>query len=587
MRAMKPILIYLALTSVLAACSDDEVAEATGRARPVTTLTLETTSPGLDARVTGVAEPYREAQVGFEVGGRVEYVVDIGQEVSGAVLDENGALVRDSDGMAVREGDILAVLDTTRYRQATESTELKIASSNLGLESLRIELDEVLGADLAGAEAQLRAAILDIDAAASEVEAAQSAFDLAQTTVERDRQLVADGVLTQADLDQSQSGFDTAQARLAQANTAVDARRSARDGNGASVAKARGAIKLKEAQIETTKAEIAELELTLVQKQTDLDDCVLRAPFSGRVTEMHVSGGAYVRAGQTIVTLTLLDPIKISVSVSAENDRKVKVGSIVRIFVPGISKEVAPAGSLVGTVRTKSEVADARTRTFRLDVMVRNPRTPLAASGVESVSLEQTVPVVKKHAFEDGPLYVFPGCVTEDGYVLRLPGMNPRLREGPIPSTPVVPERVRVTFGDEYFNVIHWPFRRLADAGDLRPMDMLLIDPRPEHEAGVLLAGREWSIRPGELVPVALDLGEAPAGFYVPVHAIAERNGRTAVFVVDGDVVRETPVTAHEAYRDLRRIAGSGLTEGARIVVDGAHFLADGETVQVLGEATR
>ena len=52
--------------------------------------------------------------------------------------------------------------------------------------------------------------------------------------------------------------------------------------------------------------------------------------------------------------------------------------------------------------------------------------------------------------------------------------------------------------------------------------------------------------------------------------------------VVDGRAKR-TPVEVHESYRELRRVSGEGLGEGAQVVLGGAHFLADGERVSVSG----
>ena len=64
----------------------------------------------------------------------------------------------------------------------------------------------------------------------------------------------------------------------------------------AGVASAHATIELKLANIETAKADIAELEQQRVQAQQDLDDCTLYAPYSGRVTRKHVGRGGYLRA---------------------------------------------------------------------------------------------------------------------------------------------------------------------------------------------------------------------------------------------------------------------------------------------------
>ncbi|MEQ8765715.1 MAG: efflux RND transporter periplasmic adaptor subunit [Planctomycetota bacterium] len=574
----------LLLLGLITACSPGDTEKRQEAATPVTTRILETFTPGLASRITGVAEPYRQSEVGFEVTGRVEYVLDIGEEVRGTILDESGERVLGPDGAPVEAGDVLAVLDSTRYRQAQEAIELQLASQRLGLEAQQIELEQVVRPDLDSARAKQRAAQLEIESAEREVEAADSAFELAQSTLERYRQLLTEGVIQQAQLDESQNTFNKAQATRSQARTLVSAKRSTEESAAATVARSLGAIKLKEAQIEQTRARVAELTLSLRQATTNLEDCVLRAPFDGRITATHVSRGAIVAAGTPVVTLTLLDPIKISVSVSAENDRKLPVGSVVRILPPGLPPDVTPEGHVIGTVRTKSEVADASTRTFRLDIMVRNIRR---GPGQDSAPfpVDGFLPVIEEHAFEPGPLFVHPDCVAEDGTVLRLPGLNARERAATLPQGTVMPERVPVVLGEDYFNVIQWPFRRLADPGSLRAFDLLIVSPREEHERGVSMVRPEWVIRPGELIPVILELGAAPPGYYVPVHAIRERNGATSVFLVEKGRAHEAAVAVHEPYRDLRRITGSELKDGAAIIEKGAHFVMDGQPVRVIASS--
>ncbi len=78
------------------------------KSRPVTVLELEERDFAGDTRLTGSVSLYREEQVGFEVAGRLLWVLDEGKEVEGPVLDENGRLIR--------PGELIAKLDNTRYR---------------------------------------------------------------------------------------------------------------------------------------------------------------------------------------------------------------------------------------------------------------------------------------------------------------------------------------------------------------------------------------------------------------------------------------------------------------------------------------
>ena len=84
-------------------------------------------------------------------------------------------------------------------------------------------------------------------------------------------------------------------------------------------------------------------------------------------------------------------------------------------------------------------------------------------------------------------------------------------------------------------------------------------------------------------MPVRFEVGEATEGLYAPSEAIRTLNGEASVFVVDGDsVARRVLVTVHETVGVLRRIEGTGLEPGARVVVEGVHYITDGETVSVV-----
>ncbi len=111
----------------------------------------------------------------------------------------------------------------------------------------------------------------------------------------------------------------------------------------------------------------------------------------------------------------------------------------------------------------------------------------------------------------------------------------------------------------------------------------MIVDPKPEHLEGVAFSATDWAIRPGDIVPVVAGVGTLPTGFYVPPEAVRTLNGKTSVFVVgDDERVRQIAVSVHETSGILRRIEGEGLVTGTRLVKDGIHYVADGDTVSVV-----
>jgi multidrug efflux pump subunit AcrA (membrane-fusion protein) len=579
-----------ALLLTAAGCGGDED-EGVERARPVTVLELQELDPARTATLTGVVEPFREERVGFEVGGRVDRVREVGQELRGEVRNEAGEVVK--------AGDVIAQLDPTRYEQRLRSLELEKVSAERDRAAATIDLEELAKADLEGAEAQLAVATRELEAAEEQVKGQQAKLDLETSTLARQKELFREGNLSRQKLDEAQARFDAAEAALQQAVATTRARQEALSGYRAAVAKAQAAIHLKQAQIEKVNAQIAVIEQSLVQARTDLADCVLRAPFTGRITERHVSRGAYAQPGSPVVTLTMLDPIKVVLTVSAGNERRLQPGTLALVR-PEQAGGAGGDGLLYGVVVRKASVADPATRTFEIEVLVRNVRQrPTAGDGDAAPLAGDLSPVIsssygdgQRETAGDGALFVNTRAIVrlgDEAHVLRVPGVRFGDRFT-LPGTPViVPERIPVTLGEGYRSFIGQIMREAraaegAPAPALAEGHMLLADPTPAHAKGFRLERSGWVVRPGDLVPVGLAASPTPRGFYVPLEAISARGEERAVYVVTDDArVKRVAVRVGEALGERRRVEGAGLAAGTRVVVSGVHFVADGDTVTVVG----
>ncbi len=90
------------------------------------------------------------------------------------------------------------------------------------------------------------------------------------------------------------------------------------------------------------------------------------------------------------------------------------------------------------------------------------------------------------------------------------------------------------------------------------------------HDAG---------LRPGMFARAEILPGDAP-GLTVPQAAVLFREGRPAVFVLQGERVALRPVSTARRQDGVVEVT-SGLAEGERVVVSGAGFLSDGDRVRV------
>ena len=400
------------------------------------------------------------------------------------------------------------------------------------------------GSQVGALQARLDATRRDLQAMAAQV-------TLARQTLERQKAILAEGAGAQQAVDNAQSAFDQSTAQLA-------ARR----------------------------ARVQEVTRQLDTATEDLGDAVLFAPFSGRITRVHISEGAVVKAGMPIVTLTLMDPVRIQVEVSADDERDIETGDRAVIWAkdPLHNGERMPVNAIVFE---KNAVADPALRTFRIDMIARNLRRHVDQLNPELAGLpiiNDYLPAVREYQGEEGPLFVPIDSILAEGdetFVLRLPGVSFNAGADRSVVGMHVPEKIRVTLGDQYTTVVHWNFRSVTSSEDLAEGDFLIRNPQPDYIEGVAGGRPQWLLRPRDLIPVRFALSATTPGFYVPNRAIALVGGSEVVYVVEESVAIARPVSVHETFEELRRIEGEGITSGAKVVVGGAHYVSDGQPVIV------
>jgi len=558
---MNTIQTRLIAGTIIAAClsgcgGNSEQAASPMPVRPVTVLTLTQRDFVRESRLTGSVGLYREEHIGFEVGGRVLRVLDMGKEVLGPSFNEGDEMVR--------QGDMIAQLEDRRYALQVSALNARLSSLNKQLDAQRIDVERV-------AKNEVKAAQLAVDSAVADLR-------LAQQTRDRQRELIKTNATSRQDLQEAERGFDAATARELQLGAMLDS--------------TRGGLALKEARVEATAAQVDELTEDLKLAQEDLDDCTLYAPFNGRVTRVHTTQGAVVKQGIPIVTLSLMDPIQVKVAVSANEDRKIDTGDRVVVYPKHPIDPDAPPIEVQAIVYEKGAVADPSTRTFQINLMARNRRRLLHHTAPETKDLPVVIehlPVVRQYEGEGGPLFVQTDCVYEDSdktYVLRLPGVSFHAKGKQSAAGKHVPEKVEVELGDDYLTVIKWNFRSLKSSGDLQEGDFLAVGATKEHEPGLAIGRPQWLLRPGDIVPVNFLLDSTPPGFYVPVDAIVTRGRDRAVFVANDGVAQLRRVNVHETYRELRRIDGDGIDVGTEVIVRGVHYVSDGQPVSIAGRET-
>ena len=193
--------------------------------------------------------------------------VELGSTLTGRV-----EAVRVDEGARVRRGQVLVELESDELRAALVQARAS---------------ERQAAARLAGLRSTGRTA------ARSGVAQAESVLQAAQADLQRTRELVASGFLSEARLDEVRRAVAVAEAQL----DAARAQRAANDERGTDVAQA-------EAQLALARA-------ATVAAQARLAQAVLTAPADGRVLLRAVEPGQIVQPGRALLTLALQTPVEL------------------------------------------------------------------------------------------------------------------------------------------------------------------------------------------------------------------------------------------------------------------------------------
>jgi RND family efflux transporter MFP subunit len=170
------------------------------------------------------------------------------------------------------------------------------------------------------------------------VRQARAVLHEAELARNRARRLYEEKLIAQSDLDAAETAFTVADGRYQDAYEEVLNRRAV-------LAQRRS-------------------ELDLARQQ--LKDTVLRAPFAGAVRERHVSPGEYLTAGQQVVTLVRVDPLRLKVAVPEREGAEVRIGQPVSLTVEGDERKYA------GRVARVSPAIEEGSRTLMVEADVPN-----------------------------------------------------------------------------------------------------------------------------------------------------------------------------------------------------------------------
>ena len=124
-------------------------------------------------------------------------------------------------------------------------------------------------------------------------------------------------------------------------------------------------------------------EVDLRRAQLELSESSVTAPFGGRVADLMVVPGQFVREGDEILTVVDLDPIKVEVQVL-----EAEVGFLTEGRGANLTFAAFPNERFTGAVETINPVVDPETRTARVTVHIPNPQGRIKPGMYAEVRLE-------------------------------------------------------------------------------------------------------------------------------------------------------------------------------------------------------
>ena len=249
--------------------------------------------------------------VGFISGnGRIEATeIDVATTLAGRVIE-----------ISVNEGDFVTA--------GQPLAQMQIDSLDAQRDEANAQFQQAQAAVIS-AEAQVAVRRSDTIAASAVVGQRESELDLTKRKLARSELLSSKGALTAQELDDDRANTKTAEQALAAAKAQVAADTSAVDAAVAQVAGANSGV--------------AAAKATIARIESDLRDCQLKSPRSGRVQYRIAQPGEVLPGGGKVLNLVDLSDVYMTFFLPETVAGKVPLGSDVRIILDAASQYVIPA----------------------------------------------------------------------------------------------------------------------------------------------------------------------------------------------------------------------------------------------------
>ncbi len=345
------ILLFTFATLFFIACGKAETASnkknnsnAESPSAPVTVTVGKAEAREIQAVIqsTGSLVADETSSIAPKVAGKVTNIyVNVGQFVSG------GATVAKLDDKDAR----LQLLEAqTNVKQAIAG--VRQAEARLGLAPN--------GNFNASMIPEVRVAAANLEQAQAEVRQAEVTLKQAEVNEKRFRELVESGDRAMIEYETYRTNRDVARTNLDTAKSRVNAARQQLEAAINNAKQNNQIIKSAEASVESARTQVTIAEQALA-------DTVVRAPFSGFISERQTAVGEFVTSSTPIATILRTNPIKIQIQVAEADVPFVSIGRGVSIQVDAYKDR-----KFAGTVIAVNPALDPTTRSAIVEASIEN-----------------------------------------------------------------------------------------------------------------------------------------------------------------------------------------------------------------------
>jgi multidrug resistance efflux pump len=234
----------------------------------------------------------------------IKYVVQVIPQVRGRVTE-----VPVEPNRLVKKGELLFRIDPTQYQN-----ELAVAKATLAANEAKLAQ---AAANLVDASAGAKQLQEQLKSANAQVRTLMPRLDLAKLRVRQNKELVASGAGDRFALEQAEANVIDLEAQIAtaSANEAQVAQKLAGQVNGeqASVAAARANLAITKAQVDSSRADVA-------QAQWNLDQTAMYAPTNGYAINVQLRPGSYLVSAPFAPAMSFVEEEYQVIALYAQNE---------------------------------------------------------------------------------------------------------------------------------------------------------------------------------------------------------------------------------------------------------------------------